>query len=101
MERRCTYIQVVTLFAQAKSNAKIDSNTDRGRNEHNQRLHRLGMLETLNGLPDKNERNDNQRHSVDQRCQDAHSMVAKGLMRIRWSFCLCNSKPGQPKRKDI
>ncbi len=59
------------------------------------------MLEALYGLKQDSDGYDDERHCIYQGGQDTNAVIAKGLARIRGSFCLDYGKPGQAKRKDI
>src|SRR5947209_1304810 len=96
-----TYIEIVAFFLEAKANKEVYGNTYTGGEKHDQRLDRLRMLETLNGFPGDSKGDEDQGDGIDESCEDADAMIAKGFVFIRRSLSLHDGKPGEAEGKEV
>src|SRR6266487_1650695 len=96
-----TYVQVVLILLQAKGDKQVDGYSDGCRAEHDKRLNRLRMLETLYRLPGDGDRDQYQQQRVEQCRQDANAVIPEGLPFIGRSLRLHGCEPRQAQRKHV
>src|ERR1700694_2464705 len=91
----------MSLFAQTKTDVKVDSNANTSREKHDERLNWLRMLEALHSFPENHHGDEYQCNRVGEGRQNAHAVIAEGFASIGGTFRLHNGKPGEAKREDI
>ena len=94
-------VEIFSLFAQAKTDVEIHYDADTCREEHDKRLNRLRMLQTLHSFPKNSDGDEDECYRIHERSQDAHTVIAEGLTSVGGPFCLHDGKPCQAKRKNV